>query len=101
VKLCARAVTPRERHARAARGGNLRPQQSSKAGAGTLRAGTRVSSAVQDFGLRSFEAGAATPGLGWSPIVDFSGHTENAGHLAQPTANAMGHKVMEGLLLEW
>ena len=55
----------------------------------------------QDFGLFALGFfGASVPALGWSPSVDFSGQTENAGHFAQPTAIAMGHSVMAGLLFE-
>jgi hypothetical protein len=69
--------------------------RASKAGAGTSRAW-----AIQDFGF--FEpgfGGSTLPAFGWSPSVVFSGQTEKAGHLAQPTARAMGHNVMASLLL--
>jgi hypothetical protein len=58
----------------------------------------RRASRRQDLGLFDPDFGGSTvPGL-WSPSVDFSGQIENAGHLAQPTAIAMGHSVMAGLL---
>jgi hypothetical protein len=39
-------------------------------------------------------AAGFSPWDGWSPITDVSGQTLNTGHLAQPTAMAMGQIFM-------
>jgi hypothetical protein len=41
-----------------------------------------------------FAASALSSVFGASPMTDFSGHTENAGHFLQPATTAMGHSVM-------
>jgi hypothetical protein len=43
-------------------------------------------------------AGAAGGAFGASPMTDFNGHTEKAGHFWQPATIAIGHSVMVGLL---
>jgi hypothetical protein len=42
---------------------------------------------------------AFSPRAGWSPITDVSGQTLNTGHLAQPTAMAMGQIFMKNFLV--
>jgi hypothetical protein len=38
---------------------------------------------------------SGVPPGGWSPITDFSGQTENAGHFLQPAITAMGQRVID------
>ena len=55
---------------------------------------TTIHGAGSDLGGSSFSSVLAESSFFWSPMTVVSGQNLNIGHFSQPTARAMGHKVI-------